>query len=351
MSSETNLIIGSNGSGKTSILESISLLSPGKGIRGAKPSEILNKDSATGSFCGQWSASFSVSGTEFSIAYAAEGGRESKFIKEDTNRIKSSKQLLSKVRVVWFTPQMSYIFLQSGEDRRKFLDRIVYNHTPNHAENVANYKKLIRSRMKILKDPSIFSMRANWLDTVEWQISELAESICVERASVVGSIANAFESSFDWDWHPIVSIESKFFNFKDGDFCKNKFSKLMAMNRGRDTLLGRTSVGPHTDDFSITHSKKLVVGKNCSTGEQKSAIIKFILAHLKLLKQECDLPIVLLLDDVFAHIDDYNKVLIMEVINSTCGMQKWITGTKHDLTFWNDNKRLNNVKNARFFSI
>lgn len=351
LSLETNFIVGSNGSGKTSILESISLLSPGKGMKSAKSSEILNKNSANRNFCNQWCASFFVSGSEFNISYTAEGNREFKTIREDTNRIKSSKQLLNKLKVVWLTPQMSYIFLQGSDDRRRFLDRIVYNHAPNHAENVANYKKLVRSRMKILKEQSMISMKANWLDTIEWQISELAECICNERTNVINNIANAFESAFDWDWHPIVGIESKFFNYRNEEFCKNKFSKLMAENRKRDSLLGRTVIGPHTDDFSIMHSKKLVAGKNCSTGEQKSSIIKFILAHLTLLKKESDLPIVLLLDDVFAHIDDYNKALIMSVINNTCGIQKWITGTKNDIAFYDHNQKLKNLQNTKIFSI
>lgn len=336
ISSDINLIVGPNGSGKSNVLESISLLSPGKGMRGAKLSEISNNNAVSEVTCSEWAAIFDLPRCELNISYAEKASRETKLIKEDTNILKSSRLLLDRLKIVWFVPQMSYLFVQGSEDRRKFFDRIVYNHYPEHASNIIKYKKLVRSRMKVLKGGG-HNFNSKWLETLEWQISDVTEHIVLKRALILESVMQALEEHFSEDWYPKLSIVSKYLNLHTNGFSKDTFASSLYANREKDTITGRTNLGPHTDDISAIHSKKLMAVRLCSTGEQKSAVFKIIITHLKNLRKLCNysMPIVMLLDDIFAHIDGENRALIMETIRDTPDIQKWISGTEEDLTFCN----------------
>ena len=311
------LLYGPNGVGKTNILEAISLLSPGRGMRGA-----LSKD---------MEHHFNNKGWKINSVIEASGRLQEVNIKSDSLgkrnlRIdeKASSQIsLGKIlKVVWLTPMMDRIWLESSGERRRFLDRIVMNFEPVHANNCSMYEKTVQQRNRLLKDRE---NNTSWYLALEKLMAKLGYEIDQARRRVIErlyamQLIISEKSNIDF---PIANIELTTKRIESAD----ALGDLLAQDRNSDMLAGRTLNGPHRSDLYTFHEKKSIEAKNCSTGEQKSLLLSIFIANAFALKEFFGATPVLLLDEICSHLDSEKlKFLFNEI--ETLKAQTFFTGTE-----------------------
>lgn len=310
------IIIGDNGSGKTNILEAISLFSPGKGLRYTKLDEVCKRGE---NYCSAYGLLESKLGLAEIITT----------IKRDTNRrfsefngSKIPNNELSKFSsMIWLTPQMDGIFSSGLIERRKFLDRIVYNFIPDHAKMVSKYEYSLHERIKLLEQDKI---DINCLGVIEEKIAEFSVEIIMNRLKIIEEINQVIEDLDNNFPKAILSVDGFIEeNISNNiDFIKGQ---LLAY-RNHDKISNRTNFGVHKSDFIVTHKEKNAIAKFCSTGEQKSMLIAIILAQVNYsLKANIAMPI-LLLDEVFVHLDNKRREYLIEYFLNV-GLQIWVTAT------------------------
>lgn len=303
-SDKINLIIGPNGSGKTNILEAISYLTPGRGLKSTQFSEITNYQA--GAHNQGWACYFQLE----SILGPAQ--LISKF-QTDTSRIithngsKISAADLSKLlQVIWLTPQMEGIFLGGTTSRRRFFDRIVFGFNATHAHNLNNYEKLLKQRNRLLAEYRAENSYLS-LDILEKQMAEIAYKIDSSRQKVLNLLQTSIEKSTSNFPKALLAISPLFKeNISSEDFLVN-YPLILKQNRKKDFIASRTIFGVHKMDFIVTHQEKNLLAKLCSTGEQKALLVSIIIASIELIKQRTNTTPILLLDELFVHLDAYRK--------------------------------------------
>ena len=309
-------IFGANGAGKTNILEAISLLSPGRGLRRAKADEISRAPEHLG---------WKVAGVLYSLGQihevttrAEHGANRTVFIDEKT----APQVALGRIaRVVWLIPAMDRLWLEGAEGRRRFLDRITLSFEPKHAEVSVAYEKAMRERNRLLKD---MVRDAMWYGALEVQMAEAGAAIILNRARALERLQRAMdeaETSF-----PTAELSI------DGDLPTEKQAllELLEASRGDDLRAGRTLVGPHRADMHAIYSAKNIEAKQCSTGEQKALLLSLILANARALSEDFGAAPIILLDEVAAHLDADRRAALYDEI---CALkaQAWMTGTGAEL--------------------
>ncbi len=314
-------IYGANGAGKTNILEAISMMSPGRGLRRAGVDDIARRPESLG---------WKVSGVLHSLHHthdietSAEAGA-SRSVKIDS---KTAAQLaLGRIgRILWLVPAMDRLWIEGAEGRRRFLDRATLSFEPRHAEAVLTYERAMRERNRLLKD---MVRDAHWYAALENQMAEAGAQIHTNRQTAITALSDAQEASqtvFPTATlaltHPDPACDAP----EDADALRATFSE----GRLRDLAAGRTLSGPHRADFDATFAAKGVPAKDCSTGEQKALLISLILANARALAQDFGAPPILLLDEVAAHLDATRRAALYDEI-VTLGAQAWMTGTGPEL--------------------
>ncbi|WP_367364133.1 DNA replication/repair protein RecF [Candidatus Tisiphia endosymbiont of Nedyus quadrimaculatus] len=314
------ILIGGNGSGKTNILESISLFSPGKGLRSAKLDDICQRGE---DHCLAYALLHSKLGL---VEISTNLKRESNRRFTEFNGVKIQNNELSKFSaMIWLTPQMEGIFSSGISDRRKFFDRIVYNFNPSHAGIVSKYEYYMYERSKILAQDQVDT---NWLRVVEEKMAELSIEIAINRLKILEHMQKAI-NDLDNDFpKAILSINGVIEDIIlrnseiDIDFIKNE----LMVSRVRDKISNRTNFGVHKSDFVVIHKEKNALVKYCSTGEQKAMLIAIILAQVNYsIKENIAMPI-LLLDEVFVHLDNKRRQYLIDFFLGL-GLQLWVTAT------------------------
>ena len=325
--SDTILITGNNGVGKTNILESISMLLPGKGFRGANYIEIArNYNNQISPWCIEASID-SIIG-KVSLITKLENDKKTILI----NQHKSNNNDLSLINsIVWLIPQMNMLFIGPREDRRKFLDRQVYNFDPTHASRINEYEHLIKERMKILQtNPNDHA----WLNIVENKIAELATSIAFSRVETIEYLQKNIDDIF-YNFNRVKLsldniIEKQILEGKNAIFIEDYIRENFARNRKIDLDSGRTHFGVHKTDLNVWHLGKAQAAKVCSTGEQKIILLSIIIAEVFAKIRWKKIAPILLLDEVLVHFDKKIIMKILELIKSfKC--QTWITATNDEL--------------------
>lgn len=309
-------LFGANGAGKTNVLEALSLLSPGRGLRRAGPDEIARQPEALG-----WKVGALVGGHEVETWAEPGQGRE---VRIDS---KAASQLaLGRIaRVLWLVPAMDRLWLDGAEGRRRFLDRMVMSLTPAHADAVLAYDKAMRERNRLLKD---MVTDASWYLALEGQMATAGAEIAANRHAALARIAAAqsdAETAF-----PAADLA---LTGPDGDAAPEDAEALveaLAQGRRRDLAAGRTLVGPHRADMQAIYRAKGIEAAQCSTGEQKALLISLILANARALAQDTGTPPVLLLDEVAAHLDATRRAALYDEI-CLLGAQAFLTGTGAEL--------------------
>ncbi len=314
------ILIGENGSGKTNILESISLFFPGKGLRSAKLDDVCQRGA---DHCSAYGLLHSKLGL---VEISTNLKRQSNRRLTEFNGAKIQNNELSKFSaMIWLTPQMDGIFSSGVSDRRKFFDRIVYNFNPSHAGIVTKYEYYMHERSKILLQDQVDT---NWLGVIEEKMAELSIQIAINRLKILEHIQKTIDD-LDNDFpKAILSINgvieekiSKNYDI-DVDFIKNE----LVGCRIRDRMSNRTNFGVHKSDFIVIHKEKNAPAKHCSTGEQKAMLIAIILAQVNYsIKENIAMPI-LLLDEVFVHLDKKRREYLIDLFLEL-GLQLWVTAT------------------------
>ncbi len=307
---------GTNGAGKTNILEAVSLLVPGRGLRRAAMSDMVRNE-ASGGFAIVAEVGGNVIGTGVS---AEQPERRKVRVNESNVAINSLAEWLS---VIWLTPAMDRLFADGAAARRRFLDRLVLAINPGHARHSSRYEKAMQQRNRLLAggvaaDPL-------WLDALEAQMAESGNFIQAARIFVVEALrAQLLTTKAGPFATPQIRLIDK------GATGGEDLASVWRKERNRDAAAGRTLIGPHRADLEVLHSSSGQVAEQCSTGEQKALLLSLILAHAALVSAQRDAPPILLLDEVAAHLDPSRRAALFGLLADT-GAQVWMTGTEPEL--------------------
>ncbi|MBB5684145.1 DNA replication/repair protein RecF [Sphingobium boeckii] len=307
------VLTGENGAGKTNILEAVSLLAPGRGLRRAALSEMA-RDGGAGGF-GVAARLGDVDLGTGATALAPER-RQVRI-----NGAPAAATALSEwLSIVWLTPAMDRLFIEGAANRRRFLDRLVLALHPAHAVHTARYEAAMRARNKLLAEEG--RPDPVWLGALEAQMGEHGSALAEARNDTVTALASRLTEAPEG---PFARAGLVLDGWSHGDLATE-----LAASRPRDAAAGRTLVGPHRSDLLVTHLGKGQAAERCSTGEQKALLLGLVLAHADLVAERADRRPVLLLDEVAAHLDPLRRTALFERLEAGGG-QVWMTGTEEAL--------------------
>ena len=327
----TVVLTGENGAGKTNLLEAVSFLSPGRGLRRAAYAEIARQGSERG-----FAVHARVSGPEGdseigtgTMQERSEGGRRIRINGEDA---RSAEDLLEIVRVVWMTPAMDTLFTGPAGDRRRFLDRLVLAIDPNHGKRTLDYEKAMRGRNRLLAEGSRDDA---WFDAIEARMAETGVAIAAARSELVRLLTAMVAKLPDEGPFPraLIALDGEVeraIDEKPAVEVEEALRGALAAGRGRDRAAGRTLDGPHRADLVIRHSAKDMPAEFCSTGEQKALLIGLVLSHARLTAEASGSAPVLLLDEVAAHLDPGRRHALFSILDDL-DCQTFMTGTEPTL--------------------
>ncbi len=308
-------IAGPNGAGKTNILEAVSLLSPGRGLRGATAVDIARRPEALG-----WRVAARVAGLtaahEIETRAEPDGARQVVIDGKPATQARLGEIL----RVLWLVPAMDRLWIEGAEGRRKFLDRITLGFYPDHAEAVLAYEKAMRDRNRLLRDGVT---DGRWYAALEAQMAEAGRALSFNRMATLNRLEDAQEGVETAFPRAALSLEEPSEGLTD-------LAAALAEHRRRDIQAGRTLIGPHRADLQGVYAAKGVPAAQCSTGEQKALLISLILASARALAQDLGRAPVILLDEVAAHLDPDRRAALYDEI-CALGAQALMTGTEAGL--------------------
>jgi DNA replication and repair protein RecF len=317
------VLSGPNGAGKTNLLDAISLLSPGRGLRGAKLGEHTRRGpSAMSEALWAVAATVTRAGENYEIGtgLTQSQGSERRQVRLNGAAAQSSADLGDVVQMLWLTPAMDRLFIDSASGRRKFLDRLTLGFDAGHARAATRYETAMRERARLLKfgprDPA-------WLDGLEAEMVEAGLAMVRARAEAVTRLNCALAERGEAGAFPSAQLSLDCDIEDDAGILRER----LARARMRDAEAGRTTVGPHLTDLAVRHTQKRADARECSTGEQKALLISIVLADAWELSRVRDgLCPLLLLDEIAAHLDAVRRSALFGEILSL-GAQAWMTGT------------------------
>ena len=310
------VIVGPNGAGKTNVLEAVSLLSPGRGLRRAATEDLARRPECLG-----WKVSAFVQGLtgKHELETWAEPG-EARQVRID-GKAATQASLGRILRILWLVPTMDRLWIEAAEGRRRFLDRMTLSFAPDHAELSLTYEKAMRDRNRLIKDQVT---DPHWYAALESQMAEAGQQITANRQAALARIARAADPASAF---PSADLT---LTGPEGADQPEDLATALAEGRRRDIAAGRTLVGPHRADLQARYAAKDVPADQCSTGEQKALLISLILANARALAQDLGRAPILLLDEVAAHLDAARRAALYDEI-CALGAQAIMTGTDADL--------------------
>ncbi len=326
------VLTGPNGAGKTNILEALSLLIPGRGLRRPKLSEISKIGSAGG-----WAVAVDAEtpsgpvrlGTGFS---PPEGGaRERRVVRVDGQTAANQNVLAEMMNVYWLTPQMDGLFADGTSGRRRFFDRLVYAWDPAHAGRISAYETAMRERSRLLRDEA--HPDAAWLSALEDTMAKRGIAVAAARLELLGRVGPASARGLSPFPGAELSLAGDLENWLASGpalEAEDRFRAALAGDRRRDGETGRTGCGPHRTDLIVHHADTGQAAELCSTGEQKALLIAIVLANATQRSAERGAVPLLLLDEVAAHLDGERREALFDHL-ITLGAQTWFTGTDENL--------------------
>ncbi|NQW01873.1 MAG: DNA replication/repair protein RecF [Rhodospirillales bacterium] len=326
------VLTGVNGAGKTNILEAISLLVPGRGLRRARMSEL-----ACDRGPGDWAVAAQVSTPDGKVTVGTgfvpdgPGRRERRLVRIDGETVSSQAELARHMGAHWLTPQMDRLFSDGVSARRRFLDRLVYAWDPAHAGRVQAFEQSMRERLKLLKERK--SPDAGWLKTVEDGMAERGVAVAAARRDLIARLAPPAAAGLGPFPGALLALQGELDDWLDDGpalQAEDRYRSRLAADRARDQSGGRTHSGPHRTDLVVRHGAKGKAAALCSTGEQKALLIAIVLANAALRGREDGGVPVLLLDEVAAHLDEMRREALFAHLLSL-GAQVWLTGTDDSL--------------------
>lgn len=327
------VLYGENGAGKTNLLEAVSFLSPGRGLRRANYGEVARNGTAGFSIFAE------VNGDEGEVSLgtgtispdpnSTESGRR---VRINGTPARSADEMLDWLRVLWLTPSMDTLFTGPAVERRRFIDRLVLAIDPQHGRRALDFEKAMRGRNRLLADDR---SDRNWLSAIELQMAETGAAIAIARVELVRLLAGLADELKSGSPFPsaVLSLEG----FLENDALSRPSVDLeedyriaLEQSRHQDRAAGRTLLGPHRSDFLVRYREKDMPAALCSTGEQKALLIGLVLSHARLTAQISGLIPILLLDEIAAHLDENRRKALFEILDDI-GCQTFMTGTERAL--------------------
>jgi DNA replication and repair protein RecF len=305
------LLFGDNGAGKTNLLEAVSLLTPGRGLRGAALAEMARQGGPGG---------FAIAAKlgEIDIGTGTVPSAPERRQVRINGAPASVNALGEWLAILWLTPAMDRLFTGSAGERRRFLDRLVLALEPAHAHHAARYDAAMRARNKLLADGH---PDASWLDSLELAMAEHGAAVANARTRAVAALdARLADAPDDVFARAALSLDG----WDEADLGAS-----LRSSRARDAAAGRTIDGPHRQDLAVVHRGKRIAAAHCSTGEQKALLLGLVLAHAEMVADQRGEPPILLLDEVAAHLDPKRRAALFERL--TGRGQVWMTATEASL--------------------
>ena len=357
------VLTGANGAGKTNLLEALSYLAPGRGLRGARAGEVTRRNAGPGA---AWAVAATLDtpagavdlGTGLEPGQNSDENHDTGDTGQSDNGNKDQAGLSNSRRLVhingqsarpgalgewgssvWLTPAMDRLFCEGAGARRRFLDRIVAGFDPGHGTRTASYERILRERARLLREKGSRADPA-WLDALEETLAQTGIAIACARREIAALLNHACEGNRERDRgpFPMPRVEAA------GDVetwldqgpaldAEERFHAALAASRGHDAESGRTAHGPHRSDLEVhmkspesaTETAPEVAARECSTGEQKGLLISILLAVAELIRGARGAAPLLLLDEVAAHLDGERRAALFERL-SALGAQAWLTG-------------------------
>jgi DNA replication and repair protein RecF len=316
----TVVLVGPNGAGKTNLLEAVSLLSPGRGLRRAEAADLARRPGPGG-----WKlvATLESPTGRHEIGTGAEG--EAPRSVSIDGKPAPQLALARLARILWLTPAMDRLWTEGASDRRRFLDRVTLSFRPGHAEATIVYEKAMRERNRLLKDGVRDSA---WFEALEAQMARAGAEIAANRRAAVDRLIAAQEGAATAFPRAALALAEP-----EGEppwATEAELRTLIARGRPRDRAAGRSLTGPHRTDLTARFAAKGVEARLASTGEQKALLISLVLANARALAADFGAPPILLLDEVAAHLDAGRRRALHDEI-AALGAQGWLTGTGAEL--------------------
>ena len=338
------VLTGPNGAGKTNLLEAVSFLVPGRGLRGARLTEISRRSAtdrtANNQILRPWAVAARIEsgsglfnvGTGLSPdTVDPEALRPRRVVRIDGETARGQTELGERVSALWLTPDMQRLFVEGASGRRRFLDRLVFAFDPAHAGRLQGYEKAMRDRARVLADADTAGRAPDvaWLGAVEATMVEKGVAIAAARADLVRRLNPACSMGVGPFPAAGLAVSGELDDWLSNMSAldsEDHFGAALARSRDRDTRTRRVPVGPHMSDFEVTHLDKNVAAAQCSTGEQKALLISIVLANARLQTLDDGAVPLLLLDEVAAHLDGQRREALFDEITAM-GAQAWMTGT------------------------
>ena len=342
------VLTGPNGAGKTNLLEALSYLAPGRGLRRARLAQVARRtprvalaDNASPASVSEtpWAVSATLASPQGPVEIGT--GRvppqagdtqslEKRLVRIDGMPAKSQGELARILAVTWLTPEMDRLFLDAGTTRRRFLDRLVYGFVAEHAASVSAYERAMRERTRLLRDGT---GDAAWLSALEANMAEAGVAVAAGRRQMVARLNQASQNDIGPFPRPAVTIEGaveQWLEEMPALAAEERFRERLHEGRRRDAEAGGAALGPHRSNLAVRHAGHNLPAASCSTGEQKALLIAIVLATARLLALDRGAPPILLLDEVVAHLDETHRTALFDEI---CALQAqaWLTGTDRAL--------------------
>ncbi len=330
------VLTGPNGAGKTNLLEAISFLAPGRGLRRARLAEVDRHgglpDSAAGSPAA-WSVHAMLDGPGGPCALATgrlqDGLRERRLVEID-GAPANQTTLADTVAAIWLVPAMDRLFQDGASGRRRFLDRLVLAGDPAHAAQVARYGHALKERARLLRAGRFD--RA-WLEALEARAAAAGVAIAAARRQTVADLCTALAGSTGTFPRPALALRGDAEAWLDQHSALDveaRLARVLAESRTQDAETGSTAIGPHRSDLEVHEQASGRAAAECSTGEQKALLIGIVLAEARLRSAQGERMPLLLLDEVTAHLDAGRRGDLFEQL-CALGAQAWLTGTDPSL--------------------
>jgi DNA replication and repair protein RecF len=326
------VLTGPNGAGKTALLEALSLLAPGRGLRRAALGDCARRAPGAAGASAPWSVAARVDAaageTAIGTGQDPDGG-ERRVLRIDGQPVRGQKALADLLAIAWATPEQDRLFLDGPGARRRFLDRLVLGFAPGHAAELAAYEHCQRERARLLADGG---GDGSWLAALEDGMARHGIAVAAARRAVVARLdAAAAESAgaFPAARLALAGVTDRWLEAMPALAAEEKLRAALAGSRDLDAAQGGTAHGPHRSDLVVRFARKGIAAAEGSTGEQKAMVLSIVLANARALAAERGRPPLLLLDEVVAHLDRARRAAFADEV-AALGAQVWLTGTDED---------------------
>src|SRR5580704_1339645 len=323
------VLTGPNGAGKTNLLEAVSFLSPGRGLRHARLGDIERRRDAEEIDASRWAVAATIETGRGPVRIGTgidPAGTERRVVKIDGEAARGQAALGEVIGLTWLTPQMDRLFIEGPSARRRFLDRLVLGLDPAHAARVAAYEHAMRERSRLLRDGPADPV---WLDALDETMAAQGVAVAAARRDAVERLDRACaeaEGPFPRARLALAGTVEAWLDELPALAAEERFKAALKQARTADAATGGASIGPHRSDLAVAHDETGIAGEILSTGEQKALLISIALAHARLQRETRGEPPLLLLDEVAAHLDAARREALFAEL-SGLESQVWLTGT------------------------